>query len=143
MDCSHISKVLEWGFDENHDFRAKSWGCVLCDIVTEKPFQHEDVDIDHVDCDDDCFGCKIKTLELSTGDAGRPISKSKWEGRLDFYKKAREQGIQPAGTQRHQVEAAYKASENLGSAYDAGTMSVKAEKITKNVAKVMKETGAA
>ena len=80
---------------------------------------------------------------MNTGDASRPIAQKAWESRLKFYKDARSQGIQPAGTQRLQVEAAYKASETLGKAYDAGTMGVRADKVTKSVAAVMKETGAA
>ena len=143
MKCSHIGKVLEWGFNEHHDFKATLWGCVLCDETSDKPLSYADeVEIDHTNCDDDCFGCKAKNLILSTGDAARPIASKAWESRLSFYKQAREQGIQPAGTQRAQVEAAYEASSKLGKAYDAGTMSVKAEKITKGVAKAMKETGA-
>lgn len=139
MKCSHISKVLEWGFDENHDFIASVWGCVLCDETSDKPFKdEEDISIDHTACDEDCFGCKAKGLQLNTGDAGRPIADKQWQSRLKFYKDARNQGIQPAGTQRAQVEAAYKASETLGKAYDAGTMGVRADKVTKSVAEVMK-----
>ena len=85
-----------------------------------------------------CFGCKVSTLELNTGDAGRPIADKQWQSRLKFYKDARNQGIQPAGTHRGQVEAAIDASETLGKAYDAGTMGVRADKVTKSVAEVMK-----
>ena len=139
MNCSHISKVVEWGFDENHDFMATLWGCVLCDETSDKPFKDEDdISIDHTACDEDCFGCKARGLQLNTGDAGRPVSDKKWQGRLKFYKDARNQGIQPAGTHPAQVEAAYKASETLGKAYDAGTMGVRADKVTKSVAEVMK-----
>ena len=141
--CSHISKVLEWGFDENHDFVVALWGCVNCDATSDEPFKdEEEVFIDHTQCGPDCFGCKAKKLQLNTGDAGRPVADKKWNNRLSFYKKAREQGIQPAGTQPAQVEAAYKASETLGKAYDAGTMGVRADKVTKSVASIMKETGA-
>jgi hypothetical protein len=144
MNCSHITKVLEWGFTEKHDFKVTLWGCVLCDATSDAPFKDEDaIEIDHTNCGDDCFGCKARGLQLNTGDAGRPVSTKDWEGRLKFYKDARSQGIQPAGTQRLQVEAAYKASETLGKAYDAGTMGVRADKVTKSVAEVMKETGAA
>ena len=89
-----------------------------------------------------CFGCKVSTLQMNTGDAGRPVGKKEWEGRLKFYKDARNQGIQPAGTHPGQVKAAYEASEVLGKAYDAGTMGVRADKVTKSVAGIMKETGA-
>ena len=140
MNCSHISKVVEWGFDENHDFMATLWGCVLCDETSDKPFKDEDdISIDHTACDEDCFGCKAKGLQLNTGDAGRPIADKKWTNNLSFYKRAREQGIQPNGTHPVQVEAAYKASETLGKAYDAGTMGVRADKVTKSVAAIMKE----
>ena len=141
MECSHISKVLEWGFDEHHNFKATSWGCVLCDIVTEKPFLAEDdIDIDHTACDDDCFGCKARGLSLNTGDAGRDISDKSWNNKLAFYRQARADGIQPNGTHPVQVEAAYAASETLGKAYDGDTM-VRADKVTKGVASVMKEIG--
>ncbi len=134
----HISKVLDWGFTPEHDFIATKYGCVLCDETSDKPFEYEEISIDHTQCDDDCFGCKAKGLQLNTGDAGRPVSDKKWQGRLKFYKDARNQGIQPAGTHPAQVEAAHKASEILGKAYDAGTMRVRADQVTKSVAEVMK-----
>ena len=68
-----------------------------------------------------CFGCKVMTLELGTGDANSRASmpKRKWEGELARYKQARSQGIQPAGTTMDKILAAEKASENLGRAYNA------------------------
>lgn len=39
---------------------------------------------------------------------------------LDAYASARRQGIQPAGTSMHQVEAAVRASDETGKAWDAG-----------------------
>lgn len=142
--CNHVSKVLEWGFDENQDFKAVLWGCTKCDATGDVPFIDEnEVFIDHSKCGPECFGCKARNLQMNTGDAGKPVGKKEWEGRLKFYKDARNQGIQPAGTHRVQVEAAYKASETLGKAYDAGTMGVRADKVTKSVASIMKETGAA
>ena len=68
-----------------------------------------------------CFGCKITTLELGTGDANSRavMPKRKWEGELARYKQARSQGIQPAGTTMDKILAAEKASENLGRAYNA------------------------
>jgi hypothetical protein len=134
MDCNHITKVLDWGFTEKHDFKVVKWGCVLCDATSDTPFKDEDVvEIDHTNCDEDCFGCKARGLQLSTGDAGKEIGKKSLESRLKFYKDARNQGIQPAGTHPVQVEAAHKASETLGKAYDAGTMGVRADKVTKSV----------
>jgi hypothetical protein len=138
---THISKVLEWGFTPEHDFKATLWGCVLCDIVTEKPFIHEDIDIDHTQCDEDCFGCKAKGLQLNVGDASRDISDKKWTGELKAYKEARAQGIQPAGTTRAHVEQAYEASATLGKAYNSETMP-KTKDINKKTTEVLKELGA-
>ena len=88
-----------------------------------------------------CFGCKIATLQLGVGDAARDVSDKKWTSELQAYRDARAQGIQPAGTTRDQVEAAYEASATLGKAYDADTMP-KTKDINKNTAEVMKEIGA-
>lgn len=83
-----------------------------------------------------CFGCKVQSLELSAGDATRDISDKKWQHKLANYKKARADGIQPGGTSEAHVEAAYKASEVLGKAYQAETMPA-AHKISKRTAEVV------
>lgn len=139
MNCSHITKVLEWGFDADHNFMATLWGCVLCDETSDKPFKDEDaIEIDHTACDDDCFGCKARSLQLNTGDASRDVPAKKVMSRVDFYKQARADGIQPNGTHPVQVEAAYAASEKLGRAYDGGTMT-RADKVTKTMAATINE----
>jgi len=141
FSCRHITKVVEWGFDENHDFKATLWGCVICDETSDKPFKDEDeVFIDHTQCGPDCFGCKARGLQLNTGDASRDIPDKKWNAKLANYRKARADGIQPGGTGEHFVEAAYKASEIMGKAYDGNTMAP-AHQITAGVAGVMKEIG--
>jgi hypothetical protein len=58
--------------------------------------------------------------------------------RVDFYKQARADGIQPNGTHPVQVEAAYAASEKLGRAYDGETMT-RADKVTKSLASTINE----
>jgi len=70
-----------------------------------------------------CFGCKIATLELGTGDAGRPesMSQKKWNKELDAYSAARKQGIQPGGTTMKAVQAAVDASNKTGKAFNANT----------------------
>lgn len=75
----------------------------------------------HPEFVEDCFGCKVSTLELSTGDANSRAAMPlrKWEGELQAYRNARKQGIQPAGTTMAKIIAAEKASENLGRAYNA------------------------
>ena len=126
MEHQHISKVIEWGFNEHHDFIVTGYGCVLCDIKSDKPFNYEEISIDHNDCDDDCFGCKAKGLQLATGDAAGNIiasgtTQKKWDKELDLYKRARAQGIQPDGTQTKQVQKAIDVSNRTGVAYDASS----------------------
>jgi hypothetical protein len=138
---SHISKVKEWGFTKDHDFKVILWGCVLCDETSPVVFPgDEEVSIDHTNCDEDCFGCKARGLQLNTGDAARDIPDKKWNSELSAYRDARAQGIQPAGTRMHDIEAAHKASETLGRAYDADSMP-KAKDINHKSAEVMKELG--
>jgi hypothetical protein len=138
---SHISKVLEWGFTPEHDFKATLWGCVLCDETNLTPFPNEEqIEIDHTQCGEDCFGCKARGLQLNVGDAARDIPDKKWTSELKAYKDARAQGIQPAGTTRAHIEQAYEASETLGKAYDADSMP-KAKDITTKAVEVMKEIG--
>ena len=143
-NCDHANIVLEWGFvDDKHNWGPSLWGCSQCDATSPTRFYDYATieEVDHSNCESDpCFGCRAKSLQISTGDAGTVVSKKAFEGRLANYANARRQGIQPAGTNASQVEAAYKASETLGKAYDAGTM-VDTAKITKRTAKLMKEIG--
>ena len=145
-DCDHISKVGKWGYnliDGDMVSYVSEYACTKCDVISDEPLPSiEEIPIDHSNCHiDPCFGCKAKNLQLNAGDATRDISDKKWQGNLAFYRQARADGIQPNGTHPVQVEAAYKASETLGKAYDGGTMT-RADKVTKNVASIMKETGA-
>jgi hypothetical protein len=145
MEHQHISKVLEWGFSADHNFEATLWGCVLCDVTADKPFEYEEISIDHTACDDDCFGCKAKGLQLATGDASGNIvasgtTQKKWDKELDFYKEARAQGVQPEGTSRKAIEKALDASEVLNRPYNAEKMP-KAKDVTKETVAVMKEIG--
>ena len=124
---SHITKVLEWGFDSNHDFIASLWGCVLCDETSLVPFKDEDaVFIDHTACGPDCFGCKARGLQLSAGDAAGHIVNSgttqkKWDKELDLYKSARAQGIQPDSTTTKKIQKAIDVSNRTGVAYDGSS----------------------
>jgi hypothetical protein len=70
-----------------------------------------------------CFGCKIGTLELGTGDAtaGRSMTQKKWDKELNAYSTARKQGIQPAGTSLKQIQKAVDASNKVGKAFNAST----------------------
>jgi hypothetical protein len=142
----HISKVVEWGFDSDHNFKATRFGCVLCDEQQERPFEYEYIEIDHTQCDEDCFGCKAKGLQLATGDAAGNIiasgtTQKKWDKELQLYRDAKAQGVQPAGTSTKAIRSALTASEVLNKPYDAGKMPA-TQHITKETVAVMKEVGA-
>jgi len=70
---------------------------------------------------DGCFGCKLVTLNLSTGDASTrvPMSTRKWDAELQAYRDARSQGIQPASTKMKDIKAAVAASNHFGTAFKA------------------------
>ena len=91
-----------------------------------------------------CFGCKVGTLQMNAGDAAgtKMVSKKKWEAELNAYSAARAQGIQPDGTSMKKIQAAVKASENMGKAYDGGTAIASAQRLQdKKTVKSLKETG--
>jgi hypothetical protein len=141
--CNHISRVKEWGFDEAHNFRVTQYDCLLCGLTSPVPFKdEEDIDIDHTGCDDDCFACKVRTLELNTGDANsqKTMSNKKWHGELDAYRAARSEGIQPAGTSMKQIQEARRASDVMGKAFDANTMG-STEIIQNKTVSKLKEVG--
>ena len=89
---------------------------------------------------DGCFGCKGLGLQMNAGDAKRDIPDKKWNAELNAYREARSQGIQPAGTTMKHIRDAHKASEVLGTAYNADTMP-KTKDITSKSAALMKEIG--
>jgi hypothetical protein len=141
--CNHISRVKEWGFDEAHNFKVTKYDCLLCELTSPVPFKDEEnIDIDHTGCDDDCFACKVKTLELNTGDANsqKTMSNKKWHGELDAYRAARSEGIQPAGTSIKQIQEARRASDVMGKAFDANTMG-STEIIQNKTVSKLKEVG--
>jgi hypothetical protein len=148
MSHQHVSQVNKWGFDDKQDYRAIEYICKECgETYPEEPVYETEPDphLSHTEYTDGCFGCKIHTLELGTGDAGRaeaPLTAKKWDGELEAYRKARAEGIQPAGTSMKAINEAKAASDNLGTAFNAETMGA-ASAVTKSKAKLMKETGVA
>ena len=146
MNCKHIPKTIEWKLI-NGNYSPVRWDCTKCDLVSEiySDFDWEEEPsghANHTEYTDGCFACKLGTLQLNTGDAGRAdsMSKKKWDKELNAYAEARSQGIQPAGTTMKAINEAKAASDKLGKAYNAETMPA-ASKITKQVASVGKETG--
>lgn len=91
-----------------------------------------------------CFGCKALTLEMNTGDAkaarGTNMTNKEWDNELKAYRKARAEGIQPAGTNMKAINEARRASEAMGQAYNADTM-INSRAITKKSASTLKEMG--
>ena len=86
---------------------------------------------------------RASNLQINTGDAGRaeaPMTAKKWDAELQAYRDARSEGIQPAGTTMKAITEAKKASDKLGAAYNADVMP-SADKITKQSASVLKQTG--
>lgn len=141
MECDHVSKVLEWGYDlidGQMEEKVILWGCTKCDITSTEHFKNEQwIQVDHSNCKiEPCFGCKAKGLQWNTGDAGRDISDKKWQKRLSDYRDARANGIQPAGTTPEAVREAWRASEVLNTAYNAETMT-STRNIKKNTAEVV------
>ena len=62
-----------------------------------------------------------KGVQVDTGKDGRTA----WDKEIDSYKDARRQGVNPAGTKQHQIDAAMQLSENAGAAFDAADGSFK------------------
>ena len=136
-DCSvkgHISKVVKDGYDlvdGKMIFKVELFGCSECDATSPEPWSDLGVitsNPDHIDSEFcSCFGCKARTLQLSTGDAAgnKNMSQKKWDKELNLYRDARKQGIQPAGTSTRQVQKAIDDSNKVGKAYDANTNSFK------------------
>jgi len=142
----HVSQVNKWGFDAKDNWVPVEYICKECNetypespVYDETPSDHNE----HFDYVDGCFPCKLLTIQLGAGDAGRAehMSAKKWDGELEAYRKARSEGIQPSGTTMKAINEAKAASDKLGVAYNGESMPA-AKKITQRTAKVMKETGA-
>jgi hypothetical protein len=136
-DCSvqgHKSKVAKDGYsliDGQMIFKVELFGCTECDATSPESWSDTGEvtpNPDHIDSEFClCFGCKARTLQLSTGDAAsnKGMPQKKWDKELDLYRSARKQGIQPAGTSTKQVQKALDDSNKVGKAYDANTNSFK------------------
>lgn len=132
-DCSangHIGKIAKEGYrliDGQMIFQVELFGCTKCDATSPEPWSDWGTtkeNPDHVDSElCPCFGCKARTLQLSTGDAAgnKGMPNKKWDAELKAYKDARNQGIQPAGTSMKKIQEAVDKSNKAGKAYDANT----------------------
>jgi hypothetical protein len=59
---------------------------------------------------------KIAYCGIGGGDA---TAQRNWDRELHSYKSARDQGIQPRSTKKHDIEAAVQVSDLTGSAFQA------------------------
>lgn len=143
MSHEHKTKIVTWGFNEEYDFVATLYGCTECDeTFLDLPSDEVKQEHSHIEYVNDCFACKVKTLELSTGDANGKagMAGKKWDAENQAYRDAVRQGVEPSGVSMHDIEASLKASEVLGAPYDAGKM-LPPEKITPRKAEIMKALG--
>lgn len=97
---------------------------------------------DHPEDVEGCFGCKVLGLQMNPGDASsqKQTSNKKWDGELNAYREARDQGIQPAGTSMKKIQEARRASDVMGKAFDASTMG-DSKIIQNNTVSKLKEVG--
>jgi len=110
--------------------------CQECGTVIEKSASDERIE---------CGRCwRARVLTISNGftpsrTVGQidPDASREWEGHLDEYARARAEGIQPATTERKDVQAAKAFSDEMGEAFDAGAMGRMAE----GLADQLTETG--
>lgn len=64
-----------------------------------------------------CFGCKAASIQWGSIDVA---GERRHVRRLDLYKSARKQGIQPASTKLSDIRKALDISDRTGSAFKAG-----------------------
>jgi hypothetical protein len=144
MGHEHVSKVLEFNFDDDFNWKPSLYGCTGCDETSLTSFKSSDVFVDHNNCGPDCFGCKARGLQMNTGDANsqRNAPRKRFESELSAYANAKAQGIQPGGTSMEKIREAEAASEVLNKPYNANSMP-DAKNINQSTAAVMKEIGQA
>ena len=67
----HTGKIIDWKLDANANYVPNLYGCTDCDeLFPESPSNgNEYEDHTHTEYVEGCFGCKLPTLQLSTGDA--------------------------------------------------------------------------
>lgn len=70
----------------------------------------------------ECLRSKAPKVAYCNSAGGYDLTTQKrWDRDLDAYRSARAEGMQPAGTAKHHVEAAKAISDATGSAYQVGS----------------------
>ena len=68
-----------------------------------------------------CLRAKALQVDVAVPGTGYdPARNRAWDSRIDAYKDARRQGVQPPGTKKSQIDAAVRASDATGEAFVAG-----------------------
>lgn len=68
----------------------------------------------------ECMKAKNTRVGWAKSASGLDLSTEKrWDKELQDYRDARAQGVQPQGTQTHQIQAAMKLSDQTGRAFNA------------------------
>lgn len=73
---------------------------------------------------EDCFGCKVISLQLDPGAAksnGVPTAKAH-DKELSSYYSALRQGIEPVSTKQKDIDAAVRLSNDTGKAFNGNTI---------------------
>ena len=133
MTCDHVGKVVKFGYkliDGQMESHVELWGCTKCDKTSPKPLYDmaENFAVkDPCKSGCECFGCKAKGLQLSTGDAnGRRVMSAKaYDGELKAYSDAIRQGVEPATTNMKDIQSAMNLSQLAGKAFDSTDNSFK------------------
>jgi hypothetical protein len=133
MTCDHVGKVVKFGYkliDGQVESYVDVWGCTKCDVTSPEPLYDMADNFaakDPCKTDCDCFGCKAKGLQLSTGDANgrRTMSAKAYNNELNAYSDAVRQGIEPATTNMKDIQDAVKLSNLAGKAFDSTDNSFK------------------
>lgn len=133
MTCNHVGKVVKFGYkliDGQMESNVELWGCTKCDETSTEPLYDMAENFAKKEpCKSgcECFGCKAKGLQLSTGDAnGRRVMSAKaYDGELKAYSDAVRQGIEPATTNMKDIKAAVELSNLAGKAFDSTDNSFK------------------
>ena len=74
-----------------------------------------------------CFGCKVMSLQINQVSLrvdGIPTAKAH-DKELESYYSAIRQGIEPISTKQKDIDAAVRASNDVGKAFDGNTMGFK------------------
>jgi hypothetical protein len=121
---SHTARIHKWGLDKDANYIVTKYGCTDCDELFDESPSNGNITTEHLHDTyvEDCFACKIQTLQLSTGDANGGLvsngwTNKKWNNELGLYREARKQGIQPEGTSTAQIRKAMDVSDKTGHAY--------------------------